>query len=45
MAIQKSRTRNIVDGVYDIPELTIATVNRIVIRLHPDAVAETKEGE
>lgn len=38
MDIQKTRIRNIVGGVYDVQKLRIATGNRIVASLRPDAV-------
>lgn len=38
MDIKKTRIRNIVGGIYDVQKLRIATGNRIVASLRPDAV-------
>lgn len=38
MDIQKTRIRNVVGGIYDVQKLRIATGNRIVASLRPDAI-------
>ena len=38
-----SQIRNIIDGVYDVQKLRIATGNRVVAALRPDAVVKTTE--
>ena len=41
--LQKSRIRNIIDGVYDMQKLRIATGNRIVASMRPEVVASQNE--